>query len=209
MTPPILLLPLDGTNHLPRIAIMRTFAYSRVSTEEQTTENQRLVIEKDGHVITEGRFISEVVSGGVHAMQRTAFKSLVEHKLEAGDTLVVAKLDRLGRDNVDVQNTITMLMDSGVKVVSLDLPVSDLTSAEGRLMLQVFSAFAEFEKARISERTIEGQARARAEGKTIGRPVAVSTTTNVQAAKAEGLSQSKVAAKLDVSVATVKRHWNK
>lgn len=188
---------------------MRTFAYSRVSTEEQTTENQRLVIEKAGHVIEEGRFISEVVSGGVHAMQRTAFKSLVEHKLEAGDTLVVAKLDRLGRDNVDVQNTITMLMDSGVKVVSLDLPVSDLTSAEGRLMLQVFSAFAEFEKARISERTKDGHVRARAEGKVIGRPVAVSTTANVQAAKAEGLSQSKVAAKLDISLATVKRHWNK
>jgi len=188
---------------------MRTFAYSRVSTTDQTTENQKLTIEKADYDIKEGRFISEIVSGGVPAMQREAFKNLVEHKLESGDQLIVSKLDRLGRDNIDVQQTIIMLMEKGIKVVSLDLPVNDLTSAEGKLMLQLFSSFAEFEKSRISERTKEGQSRARKEGKAIGRPIATSTTTLVQAGKAEGLSQSKVAAKLGIHVVTVKRHWNK
>jgi DNA invertase Pin-like site-specific DNA recombinase len=85
---------------------------------------------------------------------------MVTHKLEKGDRLVVLKLDRLGRDNIDVQQTIAMLVDKGIDVVSLDLPVRNLASAEGKLMLQMFSAFAEFEKSRIIERTREGLARA-------------------------------------------------
>ncbi|WP_198511692.1 recombinase family protein, partial [Bacillus subtilis] len=76
--------------------------------------------------------------------------------LESGDMLVVLKLDRLGRDNIDVQQTIEMLIHKGVRVVSLDLPIPDLSSSEGKLMLRMFSAFAEFEKDRIRERTQEG-----------------------------------------------------
>ncbi|HII3586572.1 TPA: recombinase family protein, partial [Citrobacter freundii] len=97
---------------------------------------------------------------------------MVTHKLEAGDRLVVLKLDRLGRDNIDVQQTIAMLVEKEIDVVSLDLPVRNLSSAEGKLMLQMFSAFAEFEKSRIIERTKEGLVRARKEGKKLGRPVA-------------------------------------
>ncbi|RDU77920.1 recombinase family protein [Aeromonas veronii] len=122
---------------------------------------------------------------------------------------LVLKLDRLGRDNIDVQTTITNLTERGIKVVSLDLPVSDLTSPEGKLMLQLMGAFAEFERNRIRERTQEGLQRAKAEGKALGRPVAVDTTEAVQRAKGEGLSQSKVSDKLGISLATVKRHWNK
>lgn len=187
---------------------MRTFAYCRVSTTEQTTNNQIQEIRKRGYDIPDTRVVSETVSGGVQAMKRTEFKMLVEHKLEAGDTLVVLKLDRLGRDNIDVQQTITMLMDKGIKVVSLDLPVSDLISAEGKLMLQLFSAFSEFEKNRIRERTQEGLQRAKNEGKVLGRPVAISTTNNVQKAKQSGLSQNQVSKQLGVSLSTVKRHWN-
>ncbi|MDD0156974.1 recombinase family protein, partial [Shigella flexneri] len=74
-------------------------------------------------------------------------------KLEEGDTLVVLKLDRLGRDNIDLQNTVTLLNDKGVKLICLDLPVKDLSSSEGKLVLQLFSTFAEFERNRIRERT--------------------------------------------------------
>ncbi|MGC5438635.1 recombinase family protein [Aeromonas veronii bv. sobria] len=70
-------------------------------------------------------------------------------------------------------------------------------------------AFAEFERNRIRERTQEGLQRAKAEGKALGRPVAIDTTEAVQRAKGEGLSQSKVSDKLGISLATVKRHWNK
>jgi len=186
----------------------RTFAYCRVSTSEQTTENQIVAIRQAGYDVPDNRVVSETVSGGVQAMQRKAFADMVTHKLEDGDRLVVLKLDRLGRDNIDVQQTIAMLVDKGVDVVSLDLPVRNLASAEGKLMLQMFSAFAEFEKSRIIERTKEGLARAKTEGKKLGRPAATDTVKRVQEAKAKGLSQSKAALELGLSLPTVKRNWN-
>ncbi|HCU0891628.1 recombinase family protein [Raoultella ornithinolytica] len=186
----------------------RTFAYCRVSTSEQTTENQIVAIRQAGYDILDSRVISETISGGVQAMHRKTFADMVIHKLEKGDRLVVLKLDRLGRDNIDVQQTIAMLVDKGIDVVSLDLPVRNLASAEGKLMLQMFSAFAEFEKSRIIERTKEGLARAKEEGKKLGRPAAVDTIKRVQDAKAKGLSQSKTALELGLSLPTVKRHWN-
>ena len=186
----------------------RTFAYCRVSTSEQTTENQIMAIRQAGYDVIDNRVVSEVVSGGVQAMKRKAFSDLVNHKLEAGDKLVVLKLDRLGRDNIDVQQTISMLVEKGIDVVSMDLPASNLASAEGKLMLQMFSAFAEFEKSRITERTKEGLERAKKEGKKLGRPVATATYKRVQEAKTDGLSQAKSAAALGLGIATVKRHWN-
>ncbi len=186
----------------------RTFAYCRVSTSEQATENQIVAIRQAGYDILDNRVISETVSGGVQAMKRKGFADMVTHKLEKGDRLVVLKLDRLGRDNIDVQQTIAMLVDKGVDVVSLDLPVRNLASAEGKLMLQMFSAFAEFEKSRIIERTKEGLARAKAEGKKLGRPAATDTFKRVQEAKAKGLSQSKAALEVGLSLPTIKRNWN-
>mgnify|MGYP001048195404 CR=1 FL=1 len=188
---------------------MRTFAYCRVSTTEQTTENQIIAIRQKGYDVNDGRVISETVSGSVEAMKREKFKMLINHQMEVGDTLVVLKLDRLGRDNIDVQNSINKLTEKGIKVVCLDLPVADLSSAEGKLMLQMFSAFAEFERNRIRERTKEGLERAKSEGKKLGRPIAHNTTVLVQKKKAEGLSQSKSAEALGLGIATVKRHWNK
>lgn len=186
----------------------RIFAYCRVSTTEQTTENQIQAIKRHGYDVRDDRIVSETISGSVQAMQRTEFANLVTHKMESGDTLVVLKLDRLGRDNIDVQQTIQMLTTKGIKVVCLDLPVPDLSSSEGKLMLQMFSAFAEFERNRIKERTRDGLERAKTEGKTLGRPEATKTKEIVQNAKQEGLSQSQVSIKTGLSIATVKRHWN-
>ncbi|GKX38697.1 recombinase family protein [Pectobacterium versatile] len=186
----------------------RTFAYCRVSTSEQTTENQIMAIRQAGYDVIDQRVVSEIVSGGVQAMIRKAFADMVNHKLEAGDRLVVLKLDRLGRDNIDVQQTIAMLVERNIDVVSLDLPVSNLASAEGKLMLQMFSAFAEFEKSRIVERTKEGLDRAKREGKSLGRPAATGTRKRVQEARKQGLSQSKAAVALGMGIATIKRHWN-
>ncbi|QOV31518.1 recombinase family protein [Vibrio diabolicus] len=188
---------------------MRTFAYCRVSTTEQTTENQILQITQRGYDIQPERCIEEVVSGSIEAMKREKFKTLVEHKLERGDTLVVLKIDRLGRNNIDVQQTINLLTNKGVKVVSLDLPIADLSSSEGKLMLQMFSAFAEFERNRIIERTQEGLERAKAQGKKLGRPPANETNKLVQSCKRESLTQAETVTKLGISLATVKRHWNK
>lgn len=188
---------------------MRVFSYCRVSTTEQTTQNQIIAIRQRGYDVIDSRVVSETISGSVEAMKRQKFRMLVEHQMESGDTLVVLKLDRLGRDNIDVQNTITLLTAKGIKVVCLDLPIADLSTAEGKLMLQMFSAFAEFERNRIRERTKEGIERAKVQGKKLGRPAANVTTDLVQEKKAEGLSQSKAAEALGLGIATVKRHWSK
>ncbi|EGA4303990.1 recombinase family protein [Salmonella enterica] len=185
---------------------MRTFAYCRVSTDELTTENQITAIKNAGYTIQKGRVVSETISGAKPAMQRPEFVRLVD-RLEEGDTLVVLKLDRLGRDNIDVQQTITMLLSRGVNVVSLDLPAQNLASAEGKIMLQMFAAFAEFERNRISERTKQGLQRVKESGTKLGRPEATDTRNKVQALKQSGFSQSKAAAALNLSTRTISRHW--
>lgn len=182
----------------------RTYFYCRVSTTEQTTANQVEAFKAKGYEVKEGFVVEETVSGAVCAMERKGFRAMVEHKLMEGDTLVVLKLDRLGRDNIDVQQTIDLLLKKGIRVHCLDLPNEDLSTSEGKLMLAMFAAFAAFEKDRIRERTIEGQARAKAEGKTIGRPSKVSPEKVAELRKG-GLSISATAKQLSVSEATVKR----
>ena len=187
----------------------RIFSYLRVSTTEQSAENQLIAITKAGYDIESHRVISETVSGSKPAMDRPQFKELVNSKLESGDTLVCLKLDRLGRNNSDVLNTVKLLTDKGVKLVSLDLPIRDLTSSEGEFMLGIFSAFSQFELGRLKERTKEGLERAVKNGTKLGRPPATVTTKNVQKLKADGLTQSMVVDALNISLPTVKRHWNK
>ncbi|HFJ9908270.1 recombinase family protein [Pseudomonas aeruginosa] len=126
-------------------------------------------------------------------------------RMEDGDVLIVLKLDRLGRDVQDVLTTIEAFASRGIQVRSMDLDGVDLTSASGRLQLTVLATVAAFERDRIRERTMEGLARSDKKG---GRPVAVRTTRNVLSLKEKGLSQSKVAAALGISLPTVKRHWN-
>lgn len=186
----------------------RTFAYCRVSTIEQDTDTQIQMIRAAGYDVRDSRVHSEHVSGSVPAVQREGFRRLLD-KLEEGDRLVVLKLDRLGRDTVDVLKTVAGLEKSGIKVVSLDLPIPDLSSNEGKLMLTMLAAVAEFERNRIRERTAEAIAARRAEGKPVGRPVATKTTQAVLECREVGLSQSQTAEKLGCSIRTVKGHWNK
>jgi putative DNA-invertase from lambdoid prophage Rac len=126
-------------------------------------------------------------------------------RMEKGDSLVL-KLDRLGRDVQDVLATVERLAVDGIHVRSLDLDGVDLTSAAGKLQLTVLAAVAAFERDRIRERTKEGLARS---AKKAGRPIAVDTTRAVQQLKAEGMTQVEITKKLDISLPTVKRHWNK
>ena len=125
-------------------AMSRTFAYCRVSTIEQTTENQVLAIHNAGFTVEKHRVVSETVSGSCQAMQRAGFKQLVEHKMESGDTLVILKLDRLGRDMIDVVSTLDDLKQRNISVISLDLGNIDLNSPAGKLQVQVMAAVAEF-----------------------------------------------------------------
>lgn len=185
----------------------RIFLYCRVSTTEQTVKNQLLALSQRGYNVPPAREVVETISGGVCAMERPQFRNMVQNKLEPGDELIVLKLDRLGRDMIDVLSTIDMLRAKGIIVKSLDLDGVDLSSPGGRFQLSVLAAVANFEKDRIRERTQEGLAKAKADGKKLGRPNSVSTE-RIQECKREGLSQSMTAKKLAVSIATVKRYWN-
>src|SRR3954451_9131203 len=87
-------------------------------------------------------------------------------RLEPGDVLVVTKLDRLGRNVMDVGSTVAKLAELGVRVHCLALGGVDLTSSAGKLTMNVLNAVAEFERDLLVERTQAGLSRAKAEGKT-------------------------------------------
>ncbi len=185
----------------------RVFLYSRVSTQDQHTANQVQEVLAAGFKIEPQRIIEEKVSGSTCATQRTGFAKLLE-RMEAGDILVVTKLDRLGRDTIDLMQTVQQLEHKGIKVHCLALGGVDLTSAAGKMTMGVLAAVAQFERDQLIERTQAGLARAKAEGVTLGRPV-VASAEQVRALKVQGFSQSVVATELDVSLSTIKRLWNK
>lgn len=184
----------------------RTFAYCRVSTTGQTTENQIQEIKAGGFDIQPQRAITETISGSTSSSERPGFNKLLE-RMESGDVLVVTKLDRLGRNAIDVQSTVQLLESQGIRVHCLALGGVDLTSAAGKMTMGVLAAVAQFERDLLIERTQAGLARAKSEGKSLGRPAAASIE-QVQALKSEGLSQSAVAKQLDCSLSTIKRLWN-
>lgn len=146
----------------------RVFAYCRVSTNDQNPENQKLEILNSGFRIEPKRFIEEKISGSVYASKRPEFIKLLD-RLEEGDSLVVTKLDRLGRNALDVRQTVDLLAERGVKVHCLALGGTDLTSSSGKMTMTILSAVAEFERDLIVERTQAGLARARKDGKKLGR----------------------------------------
>ena len=147
----------------------RVFAYCRVSTIDQTTQNQHLEIKAAGFAIEKHRLIEENISGSVAAKERPGFIKLLD-RMEEGDVLVVTKLDRLGRNAMDVRATVEQLAESGVRVHCLALGGVDLTSPAGKMTMQVIAAVAEFERDLLIERTHSGIVRAKLAGKKFGRP---------------------------------------
>lgn len=181
------------------------FGYGRVSTGTQSTENQRMELAQAGYPIPDEFWFSDQgVSGKTCAAQRPEFSNLLT-RIRSGETLVVSKLDRLGRDAVDVMQTIRLLGDRNVKVVVLQLGSTDLTSAAGKLLLTMLAAVAEMERDLLVERTQAGLQRAKAQGKKLGRPA---KTTDVQRQSIRddlktGISVSQMARQYSVSRATV------
>ena len=184
----------------------RTFAYCRVSTAEQTTHNQALEIEAAGFHIDPKRILTETVSGSTAASQRKGFSRLVD-RLEAGDVLVVTKLDRLGRNAMDVRATVEGLAAQNVRVHCLALGGVDLTSAAGKMTMGVIAAVAEFERDLLIERTQAGLKRATAQGRKLGRPRSLSSEQEAAAleARAKGESLGTVANRYKVSRAAIQR----
>jgi DNA invertase Pin-like site-specific DNA recombinase len=181
----------------------RAAIYARVSTLDQTTENQ--LVELRRYVEVRGWAAKEYVDEGVSGAKdrRPALDALVlDARRRRFDVVVCWRLDRLGRN---LKHLITLLEDFealGVAFVSLAEGI-DATTPAGRLQMHILGAIAEFERARIAERVRLGLARVRAQGKRLGRPrVPVDAE---MLASVRGLSVRKAARQLGVSPSTLYR----
>lgn len=184
----------------------RVFAYCRVSTTDQTADNQVQELAAAGYKLAPQRIIRETVSGSVAAAEREGWRQLL-NKLEAGDVLVVTKLDRLGRNAMDVRSSVEWLAGMGVRVHCLALGGMDLTSPAGKMTMGVINAMAEFERDLLIERTQAGLARAKAEGKTLGRPRSLNWTQHNEVLQriGEGASVAALAREYGVSRQSIMR----
>src|SRR4051812_26215392 len=141
---------------------MMKIGYARVSTHEQTMDLQKDALTKAGC----GRIFSDTVSGTTE--KRTGLDELYSH-IRPGDTLVVWRLDRLGRSLRHLIETIRSLEERQIGFQSLTENI-DTTTSGGKLVFHFFGALAEFERDLIRERTLAGLAAARARGRKGGRP---------------------------------------
>lgn len=185
----------------------RVFLYARVSTADQDTSNQLREVEAAGFTVQPRRVITETISGSTPAKERPGFGKLVD-KMEAGDVLVVTKLDRLGRNAMDVRATVEALTGMGVRVHCLALGGMDLTSPAGKMTMGVIAAVAEFERDLLIERTNAGIAKAKAEGSVkFGRPAKFvgADADAVRERLAAGASVSGLARELGTSRQTLMR----
>ena len=184
----------------------RTFAYCRVSTADQTYENQVHEILAAGFRIDTRRVISETVSGSTAAFERKGFRSLVA-RLEWDDVLIVTKLDRLGRNAMDVRATVERLAAMQVRVHCLALGGADLTSAAGKMTMAVIAAVAEFERDLLIERTHAGLVRAKTQGKKLGRPSSLTSEQQdaVRVRRKMGISLGSLAKEFSVSRSAIQR----
>ena len=181
---------------------MAIFAYGRVSTSLQDTDNQRLELTNAGWVID--YWFADTISGKSASSQRPAFRELLT-KIRDGETLLVSKLDRLGRDAIDVLQTVRDLGARNIKVVVHQLGSADLTSPAGKLLLSMLAAVAEMERDLLIERTQAGLTRAKAEGKKLGRPskIAPEQRSDILMSLSQGASISALARRYAVSRATI------
>jgi len=172
--------------------------YARVSTREQNLDLQVDALKAAGC----GRVYQEVASGTKTA--RPALDELLG-QLRAGDVLVIWKLDRMGRSLKHLVELVGSLMERKVGLLSLNDPI-DTTSAQGRLVFNLFASLAEFERELIRERTQAGLSAARARGRVGGRPKGLSAKAEATALAAETLYRER---KLSVAAIAQKLHISK
>ncbi|KLU15115.1 MULTISPECIES: recombinase family protein [Xenorhabdus] len=179
---------------------MAKIGYIRVSTTDQHSDLQRnaLIAANCDHIF------EDKISG--KTANRPGLKQALEH-LKTGDTLVVWKLDRLGRSVKNLINLNEKLSNDGIHFQSLTDSI-DTSTPMGRFFFYVISALAEMERELIIERTNAGLAAARAQGRIGGRPIALPTEKYQYAIKllAEGKSRTEIAVILNISHSTVYKY---
>jgi len=177
--------------------------YVRVSTVAQTLEQQEAALNAAGVAKT----FSDTMSGARD--DRPGLAALMDYVRE-GDTVVVWKLDRLGRNLFSILETVRTLADRGVTLVSVTDGI-DSSTAAGRMMIGVLGSLAAYELELIKERTALKRAASRANGTKFGRPKKVADKSHIATArrmKADGHSGNDIAKYLGVSRATLYRYLN-
>jgi DNA invertase Pin-like site-specific DNA recombinase len=175
--------------------------YARVSTQDQNLSMQLDALKAQGC----GKIYQEKVSGA--KADRPELAKLLDH-VRKGDTVVIWKLDRLGRSLAHLVEMVNVLEREGIGLISLNDPV-DTTTAQGRLVFRIFASLAEFERELIRERTQAGLQSARRRGQQLGRPKGLSKEAENKSRIAESLykerklSVNEIAKQLGISKATL------
>lgn len=170
---------------------MALYGYARVSSSSQSTEIQEQTLKEAGCSVIR----SEKVSGKSRE-GRSELENLMDF-IGEGDTLVVHKLDRLGRSTRDVLNLVHELESKGAGLRVLE-PAIDTTGPMGTMILTVLGMVAEMERGFIRERQAAGIAKAKAEGRYKGRPVKLDHD-KIRSLHAEGISVTKIARQFNCS----------
>jgi DNA invertase Pin-like site-specific DNA recombinase len=139
------------------------YGYARVSSDGQTLASQEAELTAAGC----GKVFAEKVSGA--RTDRVELARLMK-RIEAGDVVIVTRLDRLARSTRDLLNIMHALAEKGAKFKSLHDPWADTTTPQGELLVTILAGFATFERHLIAARTAEGRKRAKASGVKFGRP---------------------------------------
>ena len=186
---------------------MRHLGYTRVSTASQDAQLQLDALIDSG--VQKRDVFSDVTSGSRAAIERPGMKRLMDY-VEPGDTVVVWRIDRLGRSLIDVLNTVNLLRDKGVKIRSLSDGIDPETTS-GRLMLGMLATLAEYERELITERVNAGIAAAKQNGTRFGRPpvdpaVIAEKLDIAQDARRKGRTAAEAASLVGWSRATLYRH---
>lgn len=189
----------------PTIYMTSVISYLRVSTKDQTVQNQRQAIAAANWKVTK-EFTDEATSGTTAAESRAGWAACAQY-LREGDTLVVYALDRLGRSTIDVLTQINVLNAKGVRLVILKQGFDTDTPA-GKLALTMFAGFAEFENGIRKERQQEGITRARKEGKYQGRKPKLTDEMQIELKRRydTGENRSELARQFGVDRVTVHRY---
>src|SRR5215470_9049599 len=176
------------------------YGYARVSTDGQTIDTQVDELTKAGAA----KVFSETASGAKTDRRQLA---KVMKALQAGDVLVVTRLDRLARSTRDLLNILHSLGERSVGFKSLADSWADTTTAHGRLLVTMLAGIAEFEREIIKARTGEGRSRAKVRGVKFGRPPSLTPHQRKEALQrlAEGQAQAEIARSYNVSQATISR----
>jgi DNA invertase Pin-like site-specific DNA recombinase len=179
---------------------MSTIGYARVSTSDQNLDGQLEALRKAGAA----RIYREKISGV--RSDRPELAKLMR-ALGKGDVLVITKIDRLARSTRELLNLIAAIDEAGASLKSLGDPLFNTSNAQGRLLVAVLGAVAEFERELIRERTGEGRRRAKANGIRFGRPHSLTAHQRSEAFKRReaGESYGTLAASYGVSVSTISR----